>query len=392
MVKEKLAGSANQPLTRRATTAALCLLSALALSAAAWNEGSKVNYWDEFEIRRTLQLPQDGSIGKAVSEPKSHQFFLERADRVEIFDMGTGDKINEIDGMLNTSGFAIAPEFQKGFVSCSRENCVRILDLKSCEKTGHTNTGRIPRELVYDSTSKLLFVLNSGEKTLTLIQASTAKSLGQVALEGCPRSAISDGKGRLYVALESNKIQVIDTAKSKLEKNWTLPEDSAPQALALDLAGRRLFCASKNKQLLVLDLDNGSVIATLPIGADATACIFDAREKNVFCANSEDGTLSVIHEETPDNLALVQTITTEKGAQSMVFDEQNAELWLIISATAHALILGKHVPVDDGLPFSRKNAAFWPSRTQMFQGHLIAGASDKFGAHLTAEAESLPQS
>jgi len=353
---------------RKLSLAALSLASILVLSAAAWNEGNNVNYWDEFEIRRTLQLPSDNSIGNVLTDPKSRQLLIARADRVEIFDMGSGAKVSEIDGMLTASRLAIAPEFQKAFVSSSRENCVRILDLKTGEKTGRTNTGRMPHELVYDAPSKTLFVLNSGDKTLTLIQASTAKSLGQILLEGSPRSAISDCAGQLFVTLDkSNKIQIIDTAKSKLSASWVLPEGAIPQALALDLGGRRLFCACQNKQLLVLDLDNGKLIATLPIGAGATACVFDAKAKNVFCANSEDGTLSVIHEENPDNLALVQTITTGKGAQSMAFDEQNSELWLIISATAQALILGKHVPVDDGVPFSRRNAAFLPIRTQLFR-------------------------
>ena len=63
--------------------------------------------------------------------------------------------------------------------------------------------------------------------------------------------------------------------------------------IAIDVASHRIFSSCSNNVLVVIDYDNGNVVATMPIGSKTDAAGFDPMRKRVFSSNG-DGTLSVI--------------------------------------------------------------------------------------------------
>jgi len=94
--------------------------------------------------------------------------------------------------------------------------------------------------------------------------------------------------------------------------------------------------------MAVMNADSGAVIQTLPIGDHVDASAFDPATRNIFNANGE-GTITVIHQESPDKYSVLETVKTLPRAKTMTLDPKTHQLFL---STAEAgqfevLVVGK---------------------------------------------------
>ena len=83
-----------------------------------------------------------------------------------------------------------------------------------------------------------------------------------------------------------------------------------------------------NKLMAFVDGNSGRVNRTVPIGQGVDANRFDPGTGFAF-ASCGDGTLTVAHEDAPDTLSLVETITTQRGARTMALDKSNHNVYLV---------------------------------------------------------------
>ena len=79
--------------------------------------------------------------------------------------------------------------------------------------------------------------------------------------------------------------------------------------------------------MAVMNADSGKVITTLPIGDHVDATAFDPETKLIFNSNGE-GTITVIHEDSPDKYSPVETVKTLPRAKTMALDPKTHRLFL----------------------------------------------------------------
>ena len=75
------------------------------------------------------------------------------------------------------------------------------------------------------------------------------------------------------------------------------------------------------------DIAAGKLVTTLTIGAGVDASAFDPGTQLVFASNG-DGTMTVVHEDTPDTYTVVETVPTGAGAKTMTLDPANHRVYL----------------------------------------------------------------
>src|SRR2546426_160358 len=75
---------------------------------------------------------------------------------------------------------------------------------------------------------------------------------------------------------------------------------------------------------------NGALVTTVPIGQGVDACRFDPGTQLAFASNG-DGTLTVIHEDTPGSFTVVANVATKRGARTMELDPKTHR---VFTATA----------------------------------------------------------
>jgi hypothetical protein len=97
--------------------------------------------------------------------------------------------------------------------------------------------------------------------------------------------------------------------------------------MAIDRAHGRLFVGCSNKLMAVVDASNGKVVTTLPIGQGVDANAFDPGTGLAFSSNGE-GTLTVVHEDTPERFSVLGEVPTQRSARTMALDERTHRVYL----------------------------------------------------------------
>jgi hypothetical protein len=129
-----------------------------------------------------------------------------------------------------------------------------------------------------------------------------------------------------YVNLvNKNQVAVVDTKTMKVINHWSTAPGGAPVGMSMDREHRRLFIGCrKPRKLIVMNADDGKVLADLPIGVGVDATAFDG---DIF-ASCRDATLTVARETSPGKFEIVQTVKTELGARTMDLDPKTHTLYL----------------------------------------------------------------
>ena len=98
--------------------------------------------------------------------------------------------------------------------------------------------------------------------------------------------------------------------------------------MAIDTAHHRLFSGCRSGVMAVSDYQAGKVVATPSIGAGADGAGFDAASGNVFSSNV-DGTLTVLHQDSPDQYHVMENVQTPQGSRNMGLDPVNHRVFVV---------------------------------------------------------------
>jgi YVTN family beta-propeller protein len=237
--------------------------------------------------------------------------------------------VGDIPNTPGVHGVAVVPDQNKGFTSNGRDNSVTIFDLKTLKETSKVAVGKNPDAILYDAASKRVFTFNGASQDTTAIDTKTGTVAGTIPLGGRPEFAVSDEQGHIYVNIEDKSEFVqLDSYKLAIVARWTLAPGEEPSGLAMDRQHHRLFSVCSNKLMVVLNADNGKVVTTLPIGSGADAAAFDRDTGFAFSSNG-DGTLTVVHEDSPEKFTVVENVPTQRGARTMTLDQKTHRVFTV---------------------------------------------------------------
>ncbi len=275
---------------------------------------------------KKILLGGEGGWDYLTLDSAARRLYVTHTKRVTVVNVDTGKVVGEIPNTPGVHGVAIAPELGRGFTSNGLNATATVFDLKTLRVLGQVKTGLNPDAIVYDSFSQSVFTFNGKSDSATVFDAKSAKVLGSIQLGGQPEFAVADGAGHVYVNLE-DKSEVLAIASRSIKARWSLAPCSEPTGMAIDRQQRRLFIGCRNRMLAVVDADSGIIKATLPIGSGVDANAFDQKTKLAFSANGE-GTLTVIHEASPDKFRVVGNVVTQRGSRTMALDQKTHDVFL----------------------------------------------------------------
>lgn len=282
-----------------------------------------------YHLLQKVPLGGEGFWDYLGIDPAARHLFISRGTHVMVVDADSYKVLGDIPDTPGVHGIAVASEFGRGFISDGQANQVTIFDLKTLKTTGTAKTGEGPDGIIYDPGSKRVFTFNGHGKSATAIDAATGNVAGNIDLGGRPEFAAADGEGHVYNNLEDQSIELqIDSKNLKVLNRWPLAPCESPSGLAMDTEHRRLFVGCHNKMMAVLDADNGKVVATVPIGQGVDANRFDPGTQLAFSSNG-DGTLTVVHEDSPDKYTVVDNVQTQRGARTMEVDPTTHKVYLV---------------------------------------------------------------
>ena len=281
-----------------------------------------------YRVVKTVPVDGDTFWYYLAIDAEARRVYVTHWTHVVVIDADTYEVVGDIPDTPRVHGVALAPDLGRGFTSNGGADTVTIFDLKTLRVLGTVKTGKAPDAITYDSVSKRIFVMNGRSQDATVINAADGSVAGQFAAGGKPETAVTDGAGHLYFNVEDkSQIVEIDTQNLAELHRWPLADCKEPTGLSMDRENRRLFPVCQNKKMEVVDSDTGKVIATVTIGEGPDASAFDSEKQLAFSSN-EAGTLTVVHEDSPNKFRVVDTVKTKDSARTMALDPKTHKIFL----------------------------------------------------------------
>lgn len=310
--------------------AVIALLASNAAAAAA-SPLEQPNY----RITKLVPLGDPDRWDYVVFDPDSQRVYVAHGDRITVVNGDSGALIGTIEGMPGgTHGVAISHATGMGYTDDGKAGVVVEFDLNTLKAVKRIKAEADADGIVFDPASGHVFVINGDSGKLTVIDPKTDAVVATVDGGGGLEFGDTGDNGKFYVdGAEKNEIVRVDTATNLADAHWAMPTCVKPHGLAIDRSHHRLFVSCSNKVMVVMNADNGVVIATLPIGDGTDFASFDPQHRLAYSSN-RDGTLSVVAERSPDDFVASAPITTQIGARTMAIDPKTGRIYLVTAEMA----------------------------------------------------------
>jgi DNA-binding beta-propeller fold protein YncE len=293
-----------------------------ALVIPAWGGSS-------YHILKKIPLgSSEGTWDFSAVEESSRRLFIAHETEMEVLNIDTGKLVGNLPDTQGAHGIALAPEFKHGFVTNGNNATVTMFDLETVKRLADIPAGNLPDSIVYDPFSKHVLSFNTVSRNATVINAADGKVAGSIELDGKPEFALADGKGHVFVDLVDKAVVArIDSQALSIDQRWPVTSCDRPTSMAMDKASHRLFIGCRNLMLYVMDSENGRIVTNLPIGDNVDTTAFDPATKLIF-SSTEDGIITVMHEDGPGSFRVVETVHTQNGSKTMALDLKTHRLFV----------------------------------------------------------------
>jgi hypothetical protein len=133
--------------------------------------------------------------------------------------------------------------------------------------------------------------------------------------------------------VDTAEVVEIDAKSAIVSRRWPTTGCKQPVSMAIDRAHHRLFSGCRSGVMAISDYQNGKVVATVPIGAGVDGAGYDAASGDAFASNA-DGTLTVIHQDSPDQYHVAQTLQTPPASRNMGLDPMTHRVYVVAAKFA----------------------------------------------------------
>ncbi len=282
-----------------------------------------------YHILKTLVVGGPGGWDYVALDSVHHRLFVARQTRVMVIDPDSGTVLGEIPDLSGAHGTAFAYDLGRGFATSGRDSTVTMFDLNTYQVLGKLKADDDADAVLYDPATKRIYTMNGDANSSTVIDPAAGKVVGTIPLGGKPEFGVSAGNGMLYANLEDQAVVAeIDAKAMTVVRRWSIAPCESPTGLAIDREHHRLFSGCRNKLMAISDAQAGRLLTTLPIGGGVDGNAYDPGTGYAFSSNGE-GTLTVVHEDKPDQFSVAETVPTMPGARTMGLDPITHRLYLV---------------------------------------------------------------
>ena len=301
-----------------------------------------------YRVTHNYTLGGDGAWDYIVPDPPHHRLFIARQNRIMVVDEDSGMLLGEVTGIQGAHGTAVAESSGHGFATEGNGQSVAMFDLKTFQVLSRIPAAEDADAIVYDPVSNRAFTLNGDAHSSTVIDARAGTLVTNIPLGGKPEYAAVAGDGKVYANLtDTSEVVEIDAKSASVARRWSTAPCKQPVAMGIDTAHHRLFSGCRSGVMAVSDYQAAKVVATLPIGMGVDGAAYDAASGNAFASNA-DGTLTVIHQDTPDQYHVLESVPTPQGSRNLGLDPTNHRVFVVSAKFGPVPAGGRRGPVLPG--------------------------------------------
>jgi DNA-binding beta-propeller fold protein YncE len=331
------------------------------------NSGALVGAMDGFYEARQVVLDDTGQWGYISDGGRG---------KVGVFDRQTLKKVAEIDTGANPRSMVFDALTRLLFVV--RANPPAEAPPEPSEPVGQPSRRRpATREGPPGDAQTQAQTQMQTQSKVTVIDTQSNTAIGEITLAGLLGFAVGDASDSVYIAVtDRNQVIRFDAqavaalvrpqaeaaagqgptgvgAAAKAETPWVAldwtggartngpaegrlstfalgPECADPMSLAMDSGHVRLFAACNNRKLVVVNAEDGTKAAVLPIGPGVDAVGYDAEHGLIFTANGgAEGSMTIIRQDVTDSYQVIQTLPTRQRAAELTVDPTTGAVYAV---------------------------------------------------------------
>jgi DNA-binding beta-propeller fold protein YncE len=314
----------NRSMKKLSFTLTVITLTLLSFTSTT-TRGGEVNY----QLLKTISVGGDGGWDYLSVDSAAQRLYVSHSTKVVVIDLAKDAVCGEITNTPGVHGIALAPELNRGLVTCGHENKAALVDLKTLKIISKSDTGANPDGMLYEPGQQEFYTFNGKGESATVITAQSGQVVTTIPLGGKPEFAQADvAAGLVFNNLEDkSEVVVIDTKTHTVKNRWSIAPGEEASGMAFDAKNHRLFLGCGNNLMAMMDSESGKVVSTVAIGSGVDANAFDPATQLAF-ASCNDGTVTIAHEDSPSKLTVVQALPTQRGSRTMALDPATHKIYL----------------------------------------------------------------
>ena len=196
-----------------------------------------------YHFIKEIPISGEGGWDYLTVDSAAQRLYVSHATKVVVIDLARDVVAGEITNTPGVHGIAVAPELNRGLVTCGRENKGAIVDLNTLQILSKVDTGANPDGMLYEPGQQEFYTFNGRGSSATVIDAKTGKVVATISLDGKPEFCAADSKaGLVFNNLEDkSELIAIDTKKHAVVNRWPM----APGEEASGSRPRVSWCQSR---------------------------------------------------------------------------------------------------------------------------------------------------
>jgi DNA-binding beta-propeller fold protein YncE len=288
-----------------------------------------------YKVLKTAKVGGAGGFDYVYADADGRRLYIPRTGtppRVTVFNLDTLESVGEIPG-VSAHGAAVDPKSGHGFATSKP---LVMWDTKTLATIKTIDVQGGPDGILFDPFNQRVYDFSHNAPNVTVINSTDGSVAGTIDLGGAPEQAVTDGNGHLYIDLEDkDSVAVVDAKTMTVTAKYDLTgRGDVPAGLALDGKNHVLFVACRTPApgvMVMLDASSGKIITTLPLAGATDGAVFNPKTMEAFSSTGGDnGTLTIVKENSPTSFAVEQNLQTMSGAKTLTLD----------SKTGHVLLIG----------------------------------------------------
>jgi YVTN family beta-propeller protein len=198
------------------------------------------------------------------------------------------------------------------FISNNASNYISIIDMSLERVIGAVTVGERPMGMALNSTNDILYVVDSGSRTISLVDTANfyvtdtvllPAGIGPTEIVFMPDPSVSI-EGKLYIVNSiSRDVTVADTFTKRIL--GTIPVGEKPSAIAADTERREVYVTNEeSNNLSIISAASDSVVSTVEVDNRPTGVTVG--EEKIYVFNEGSSTISII---SPSSRTVVETVS-----------------------------------------------------------------------------------
>jgi YVTN family beta-propeller protein len=285
------------------------------------------------KLETAIPMPDvQGRIDHLAVDVSGRRLFVAALgnDSIEVIDLNKNGRTHTVHGLAEPQGIAFIPSVNRVFVANRKDGSVRAFDARSWAVLKSIPFGEDADNLRVDQRTGHVWV-GYGSGALAEFDVDGTK-IAEIKLDAHPESFQIEKTGsRIFVNLpKSRKIGVVDRKSRSTLSSWSTGGALSNYPMAVDERNRRLFVVTRSPaKFLILNMDSGKEIESLPATGDCDDVFYDERRHRIYAIGGEGG-ISVFDQRDADHYVELARIKTVPGARTGFFSSDLDRLYVAV--------------------------------------------------------------